>query len=817
MRLILLALLVTAGPALAETSYRKPPKSVLEVLHAPLPPDASVSPTRERMILATPMRYPPIAELAEPMLRLAGVRIIPRTRRLQNERYWTKYTLVELPGGGERAVGLPAGAKVGFPSWSADSTRFAFTVIGGDSIELWVGEAASGRARRIDGVRLNPFLGRPLQWLPDQKTLLARTVPAGQGAPPAGDEGPRGPAVQESSGAKAPSSTYEVRDVLKNPHDEDLFEHYAATQLTLVDADSGKARPLGKPALYAQLSPAPDGKHLLVAALHKPFSYMTTHERFPREVGVWDLDTEIVHHVASLPLADRVPIWGVPTGPRDFEWRAAEPATVVWLEALDGGDWNVQAPHRDRILMHKAPFSEGPVEALRVRDRVEDLWWGEKPGLTLVRSVDEIKHWTQTHAIDLDDPKSPARLVWDMSSDEAYRHPGSPVLKVLPNGRSVIGQDGDSIHLEGQGASPEGDRPFLDRLDLKTLKTQRLWRSESTAFERFVAWLDYAAGVFMTRRETPAEPPNFHRRALSAETVAAREGEATRGSARRAITRLPDPTPQLRRISKRLVKYKRADGVDLSFTLYLPPDYKEGMRLPAIVWAYPLDYADPKMAGQVTGSTQTFTSLGWPLHLFPLLEGYAIIDNPLMPVIGDANKIYDAYMEQLVAGARAAVDTAVGLGMIDRDRIGVTGHSHGGLMTVNLLAHSDLFRAGAARSGAYNRTLTAFGFQNERRTVWQAPEVYAKVSPFFHVDKLDEPLLLIHGDMDVNPGTTPLQSEKLFEGLRGNGKTARLVMLPFESHGYRSMESTEHVLYEVLAWFDRHVKHAPARAAAAAK
>jgi dipeptidyl aminopeptidase/acylaminoacyl peptidase len=388
-------------------------------------------------------------------------------------------------------------------------------------------------------------------------------------------------------------------------------------------------------------------------------------------------------------------------------------------------------------------------------------------------------------------------------------------MKALPDGMRVVLQDKDSIYLVGDGASPGGDRPFLDRLDLKTLKTERLFRCDHSSYEWFAAWLDYKAGVFLTRRESPRDPPNFFVRTLAGR-IKAGEGEAVRTSTLKAVTHMPDPTPQLRGISKRLVTYKRADGVDLSFTLYLPPGYKEGTRLPAVVWAYPLDYADAKMAGQVTGSTQTFTTLGWPLHLFALLEGYAVIDNPLMPVVGDANKIYDTYMEQLVAGAKAAVDKAVELGVVDRDRIGITGHSHGGLMTVNLLAHSDLFRAGMARSGAYNRSLTAFGFQNERRTLWEAPEVYTKVSPFFHADQIKAPLLLIHGALDVNPGTVPLQSEQLFEAIRGNGGTARLVMLPFESHGYRAMESTEHVLYEMLAWFDKYVKNAAPRGAGSA-
>jgi dipeptidyl aminopeptidase/acylaminoacyl peptidase len=799
-------------PALGQTPYQKPPKEVLDVLRAPSTPDAIINPTHDAMILATPVRYPSIDYLAEPMLRLAGTRIIPRTRRPQNARYWTTFSLIALPSGAERSLSLPAGAKLGLPAWSADGRRFAFTVLGSDSVELWVGDAATAQARQIAGVRLNPFLGRPLLWMPDQKTLLVRAVPDRLGAPPKQDAAPRGPSIQETGGGKGASSTYEVRDVLKSPQDEELFEYYATSQLLLVDAGSGRTTPLGKPALYARLMPAPDGQHLLIETIHRPFSYLTTYERFPREVDVWDISGRPVHHAASVPLADRVPIWGVRTGPRNFDWRATEPATLVWLEALDGGDWKTQVLRRDRIMTLKAPFTDAPTEVLQVKDRVEGIRWGERRDLALVSSQDYIKHWTRTHALNFDNPREPARLIWDQSSDETYHHPGYPVMKTLPHGEQVMVQDKNSIYLEGEGASPEGDRPFLDRFDLNTLKTERLFRCDRSSYEWFHAWLDPNAGTFLTQRESPKDPPNFFLRTLLGRAEAA-EGEAARTSTLKAITHLPDPTPQLRGITKRLVKYKRADGLDLSFTLYLPPGYQPGARLPAVVWAYPLDYSDPKMAGQVTGSTQRFTTLGWPLHLFPLLEGYAVIDDPLMPVVGDANRIYDTYLEQLVAGAKAAVDKAVELGVVDRDRIGITGHSHGGLMTANLLAHSDLFRAGVARSGAYNRSLTAFGFQNERRTLWEAPEVYTKVSPFFHAEKIKSPLLLIHGQLDANPGTVPLQSEKLFEAIRGNGGTARLVMLPFESHGYQAMESTEHVLYEMLAWFDKYVKNASPRGA----
>ncbi len=804
-----LSLLSGLGRA-ADSIYQKPPKAVLDVLHASPLPDASLDPTHTTMVLATPVRFPPIADLSQPFLKLAGTRVVVRNRSLYDSSYWTAFDLVKVADGSAIHVALPAGAKVGFPDFSADGKRYVFNVITPDSVEMWAGEAGKSSVWKIEGVNLNPFFGSEIQWMPDQKTLVVRMVPKGQGKAPAALSVPTGPDVKETAGGKA-SSTYEVHDVLTSEHDEANLDYYGATQLALVDFESGMVTPIGKPGLHISVSVSPDG-HLLVETIHRPYSRVTTYYRFPREVEVWDRDWKIVKHVASLPLAESVPIWGVPTGPREFQWRSTSPATLFWLEAQDGGNWNTKVPNRDRVMTWKAPFEGEAVEVLRTEMRFDGFWWSEAPGVAFVTEYDAIKHWTRLQLVDFDTAGSAPRKVWEHSTDELYKNPGYPVFRVLPNGFRVVEQEGEAIWLRGQGASTEGDRPFLDKFDLKTLTAERLWRCEKSAYESVTAWTDRSKGQFLIRHETPTEPPNYFVRTLGKRQANASEGQAHwTSTSTRQVTHISDPTPQLRSITKKLVTYKRADGVDLSFTLYLPPGYKEGTRVPAVMNAYPLDYTDPKMAGQVSGSTQRFTTIAWQHQLFFLLEGYAVIDNPSLPVVGDSNKIYDTYMEQLIAGAKAAIDKAVDLGVVDRDRIGVMGHSHGGLMTVNLLTHSDLFRSGIARSGAYNRSLTAFGFQNERRTLWEATDVYVKVSPFFHADKLKLPVLLIHGEADANPGTVPLQSELLYEAIRGNGGTARLVMLPYESHGYSAMESNEHVLAESIAWFDKYVKNAPPR------
>lgn len=786
----LLLLLVSAGAAVAQEPYRKPPPEILDVLHSPVTPAASVSPTRDAMLLMDWLRYPPIADLAQPMLRLAGLRINPNTNGPHRVLYYVKFVLKKIPDGAEVTIALPPGAKASSPDWSPDGKHFAVTNTTATGIELWLGDAVTGKVRRLPGLAVNAAYGDPIQWMPDSRTLLVQLVPAKRGRSPEPPAVPAGPNLQESSGKRDPVRTFQ--DLLSTPHDEDLFDYFATAQLARVDIASGKATPIGEPAIFSTARAAPDGKHLLVARVRRPYSYLHPVFRFPRDVEVWDRAGKAVHTLAKLPLADQVPIDGVPTGPRNYHWRPTEPATLVWTEALDGGDPKRKVPHRDRVLLLKAPFEEQPVEIARTPHRFAGLEWLEKGSLALVSDYDRDRRWRTTFLLDADNPAEKPRTVWSLSTRDRYNHPGNPMYRTLPTGHSAVVQHGDSVFLAGPGASPGGDRPFLDRFNLKTLQAERLFRCDATSYEFAMTLASDDGSRFLTRRETPAEPPNYVLRASG--------GEA------KALTHFTDPAPQLRRIKKQLVKYKRADGVQLSFTLYLPPDYKEGQRLPTVVWAYPLEYNDPDTAGQVFGSAQRFTTLSGISHLFFLLRGYAVLDDASMPVVGDPETVNNTYVDQIVMNAKAAIDKAVEMGVTDPRRVGVGGHSYGAFMTANLLAYCDLFRAGIARSGAYNRTLTPFGFQSERRTLWEAPEIYLKVSPFLHAHKINEPILLTHGEADNNSGTFPIQSERMYHAVRGNGGTVRLVMLPHESHGYAARESVEHTLYEMIEWFDRYVK-----------
>jgi dipeptidyl aminopeptidase/acylaminoacyl peptidase len=785
---------VLATVTVAQQGYKKPPKEVLDILNAPVTPGVSTSPTRDNMLLTTGLRNPPLADLAQPVLRIAGRRINPASNSPFRSQYSVDLTLKRIADGSEIKIDVPPGAKITGIEWSENGKHFAFLNTTANRVEVWVGDAATGKIRNLKTVVVNSAIGDPLAWMPDNRTLLVQQVPINRDRTPATPAVPVEPSTQESSGRPGPVRTYE--DMLKSPHDEVLYEYYATSQLALVDTISGRITPFGQPAIFLGVDAASDGHHVLVTRLHRPFSYLFPDSAFPREVEVWDTKGKLVYKAASLPLADQVPIDGVINGPRSIRWLPGQPATLIWTKALDDGNPRKKVPYRDSVLTLKAPFTSQPVELFKTEHRFTAVGFGEKGGLIYFTDFEREKRWQRTFIFYADKPDVPPRLLWGRNQQDRYNDPGTPVTRAVVGQRAIL-QNGDFIYLTGTGSSPEGDRPFLDRLNLQTLKTERIFRSDADKYETLVALLDDEAKQFITRRESPTEAPNYFVRSTT--TTA------------KALTNFPDPTPQLRGIKKQLITYKRADGVQCSFTLYLPPDYKPGTRLPTVVWAYPVEFNDADTAAQVTGSTQRATSITGPSHLFFLLEGYAVLDNATMPIVGTPETVNNTYIEQITMSAKAAIDKATELGVTDPDRVGVGGHSYGAFMTANLLAHTDLFRAGIARSGAYNRTLTPFGFQNERRTLWEAPDLYLKVSPFMYATKINEPMLMIHGEADDNTGTFPIQSERMYQALKGSGATVRLVMLPHEAHGYAGRESIEHVLYEMIAWFDKYVKNATPR------
>lgn len=796
------------------SGYKLPPQALHAIVDAPRAPQLLLSPKRDLAVL---QRIPPLAGIdvvAQPELKLAGLRINPRAYAASRFSFGTQLWLMDVATGAEvQLEGLPASLAVASLAWSPDQRHLAFNHVDNrtGANELWVVDVAARSARRLLSQPLNTVAGQGYSWMPDSQRLLVQLQPEGQGTAPTASVIPSGPNIQQTEAGAGVRQLRTYQDLLKNEADAQLLEHYLRSQLALVDLQGG-ARNVAAPALYLGVAPSPDGRHLLVQQVERPFSYQVTVGSFPRRIEVLDVDGKRLHEVARLPLVEGLPPGNdaVPTGVRSVSWRSDAPATLVWAQAQDGGDPNREAAVRDAVYLHAAPFKAKPVLLARLSSRYAGTTWG-RGDLALVN-----EYWWKTRRekqwrVAPDRPSKAPELIHEGSREDRYNDPGEPTTVRDANGfdRLQIAGDGQSIFLRGAGASPEGDRPFLDRFNLATKRKTRLFHSQAPHYEVPAAILDDEATRLLITRESPSEPTNFY--------LVDRGGGAP--AAPQALTRFPHPTPQLKDVRKEQIRYKRKDGVELTGTLYLPPGYdatRDG-PLPVLMWAYPAEFKSAEAASQVRDSPHRFNTISYWGPLPFLARGFAVLDNPSMPIVGEGTaEPNDTYVAQLVANAEAAVDELVRRGVGDRNRMAIGGHSYGAFMTANLLAHTRLFKAGIARSGAYNRTLTPFGFQAEERNYWQAKDVYREMSPFHHAERIKDALLIIHGEEDNNSGTFPVQSERMFAAVKGMGGTARLVMLPNESHGYRARESILHMLAESDAWLEKYVKAAGAASTAGA-
>jgi dipeptidyl aminopeptidase/acylaminoacyl peptidase len=797
------ALLLAAAPSAANEPaaavYQQPSAEIRAVLDAPGLPQHSVSPDQRTLAVVQLRRHRSVAELARPSLRLAGVRFDPAASGPQLVGTIERLALrnVEQAGAPERVVALPPGGAFHQMRWAPDGRRFLLQRRTDTATELWVGDVAGGPLKPLKGVRLNAVLGADIAWLSaDEIAVLA--VPGKRGAAPV-FTAPSGPVVQESMGRVSPERT--LQDLLKDSQDEAVFTHHATSVLRRVHLGTGATREIGEPGLFSSLAVTGKGQ-LMTERLVPPFSYQVSWQDFNTVAELRDAQGQVQREIGRVKMAVGVPIGGVVTGPRNFWASPLGDGAVYWVEALDGGDPKAKVPHRDRLMRLEAPYRGEPREVHRTAGRLAQLQFVESDKASapraLVTDFDRDRLWLTAALVALDG-SAPARTLQDRSMRDRYRDQGAPVSRTLANGRSVVRVDGGTMWLVGAGASPQGERPFLDRMDLASAKTERRFQATTTHYERPMAVL--ADGRVLTSRESATEPPN----------IVLRSGEGL--AQMQALTTHADPTPQLRNIQRELVKFKRADGVELSFWLYTPPDQKPGERRPAFVWAYPLEFTDASTAGQVSGSNSRFSTFGTTSPLMLVLDGYPVLMDATMPVVGKPETVNDSFVEQITANAQAIIDKAVEMGVAERENIVVGGHSYGAFMTANLLAHTDLFKAGIARSGAYNRTLTPFGFQSERRSYWEAQDVYLRLSPFNYANKLKEPVLLIHGDSDNNAGTFPIQSQRLYQALAGTGGSVRYVVLPFESHGYIARESVGHTLREMSDWMKRQTRDPRAPAA----
>ena len=786
---IFLVFCICATPAFAQIPYQTPDKQVVDILTAPQSPLFGPTPDNKAIILVDWVFHPHIKFLAKPYIKLAGLRINPETNALRRSTPRSSIMVKYLRDNRDVTIKLPDGANTGKIYCSFDSKKLAFLRYFDDKVVLVFADTKTGETKTVPDIQLNYTTSFPYKWAPDNRHILVNIIPGKRMEKPVKSPVPTGPIVEETSGKVSQMRTYQ--DLLKTPYDDKLFEYYCTSQLAIVDSETLEVKPVGKPGIFLSSRFSPDGKYILVKKIRKPYSHRVPYYYFPQTVEIWDREGNPVKILSDMPAAEEVPRFGVRTGPRMVTWQPLYDAKLIWVEALDGGDPTKEVPFHDKVMTLNAPFQGNPEETLKVRQRCYGFDWLKDKDKVFVNDYERKRRWFTTRYYDLKDPKATERTIFDLSVNDDYNNPGDPVKEKNIRGENLVLQDGDWIYLRGKGASKKGDMPFLDKMNLKTLEKVRLFRSKDTCYEQFICFEGDSRDKILTRYETQKLPPNYYTYNLKTKK-------------RTALTHFTDPAEKLG-IRREIIKYKRADGIPISGTLFLPPTFKKGKKYPLILWAYPLEYSSSKTAGQVRGSSQRFTSLWGAQPVFFLVKGYPVF-RAQMPVVGDPETVNDTFIQQIVADAKAAIDKLDSMGIIDPKKVLVGGHSYGAFMVAHLLGNSDLFAAGIARSGAYNRTLTPFGFQSERRTLWEDPKFYMKISPITSAHKVKAPMLIIHGREDSNSGTYPIQSERYFQAIKGNGGTARLVLLPNEAHWYYSLESNLHVLKEMFDWADKYLK-----------
>ncbi|HQY12130.1 MAG TPA: prolyl oligopeptidase family serine peptidase [Ferruginibacter sp.] len=790
----IIALLFIGNSLFAQDAieYQVPPKEIYDLVMAKPTPGVSFDSKGQYMLLLDRSDMPSVEDLAQPELRIAGLRINPNNFGPSRTGYFTNITIKEVATGKEFPVtGLPANLKAGNLQWSPNEDKAAFTNTTSNGIDIYVFDIKTRKATKINKAAVNLVLNAAFDWI-DNNSLLYAAVNKPLSMAPKKPLAPKGPVVQQNLGKVAASVTFQ--DLIKSPFDETQFEFYASTQL--VKNTNGIETKIGTPAIYSSVNISPDKKYLLVKRIDKPFSYLVTAGGFNSTMMITDMNLVTVKVLAKLPSSELAPRGNdnVLNAPRGYGWLSNSPATVRWIEPLDSGLIKNKMDHHDAAFTLAAPFTGTPKELVKTAERMYSIT-DVTADLFFVTEGSRAKHRMKMSKMY---GNGKMEVLVDRSTDDAYNDPGSPLTEKNKWGRTVPKLiNGSQLVMRGNGASAKGDLPFLNSFDINTKETKQLWRCEEPYYETVTDVLDYDKLIIVTNRQSQDEQPNYYLRDLKNNSV-------------KAITGFPDPQPGLRGITKQKITYKRKDGVDLAADLYLPKGYdaKKDGPLPVIMWAYPREFKSAADAAQLRGSKYTFTRVGYGSVVFWATQGYAIMDNTEFPIVGEGDKQpNDNFVDQLTWSAEAAIDKVAEMGVGDRNRVAVGGHSYGAFMTANLLAHTKLFKAGIARSGAYNRTLTPFGFQNEERTYWQAPEVYFKMSPFSYASQIKTPMLMIHGEADNNPGTFPIQSERLYNAIKGHGGTVRFVQLPFESHGYAAKENILHMLWEQDQWLSKYVKY----------
>ncbi|MGO4772406.1 prolyl oligopeptidase family serine peptidase [Flavobacterium sp. W22_SRS_FK3] len=779
-------------------TYQKPSKSILELADFDRAPSVSMDTKKEYMLLSYRNTYKSLDELNQDELRLAGLRINPTTNISSSVTYINNIKLRKLKDKNEIQVsGLPAEPRISNLSWSPNEKKIAFSHTTNAGVELWVVDVVTAKASKLTEAKVNANLGNPFSWYNDNESILVKMIPANRPAMlDAKKDLPTGPIVSNSDGKKSQNRTYP--DLLKNKNDETNFENFITAELYKVNLN-GNATLYKGADMYAGEDFSSDGNYLLITTIQKPFSYIVPLNRFPQKTVVYDLSGKEIKVVNEVPLNEVMPkgFSSVRTGKRSMRWRNDKPATLAYTEALDGGDQGVKAEFRDEVFLWDAPFDNAPTSLVKTQQRFAGLIWGDENTAIVYDSWYDTRN-TKTYLINPSTNNPNPKVISDRNSQDNYSDPGNFETFKNQYGKKVLAIENNNLFLIGDGFTKNGQFPFIDEFSLKTLKTNRLYTSTYTdKKEDLLSIEDFKKGDVLVQIQSKNDYPNYYFRNIK------QKNKLTQ------ITDFKNPFESIKNVYKEVIKYKRKDGVELSGTLYLPVGYDKVKKekMPLLIWAYPAEYKDKNSAGQVTQNPNEFTFPYYGSFVYWVTKGYVVLDDAAFPIIGEGTtEPNDTFIPQLVANAEAAIDAVDALGYIDRKKVAIGGHSYGAFMTANLLTHCNLFACGIARSGAYNRTLTPFGFQREQRNYWEVPEVYNTMSPFMNAEKMKTPLLLVHGEADNNPGTFTLQTERYYQALNGLGAPVRMVLLPKEVHGYAAKENILHLLWEQDQFLEKYLK-----------
>lgn len=780
-------------------SYQKPSKSILDLVDYERAPSVSMDTKKEYMLLTYRSTYKTLDDLNQDEMRLGGLRINPITNISSTVTYVNNIKLRKIKDKNEIQVsGLPTDPRITNISWSPNEKKIAFSNTTNSGVALWVIDIASAKATQLTEDNVNANLGNPFSWYSDNENILVKMLPKNRAALLNDKKNlPTGPIVSNASGAISQNRTYQ--DLLKNKTDEANFENIVTAELYKVNLNGTKT--LFKSAdMYAGENFSPDGNYLMISTIQKPFSYIVPLNRFPSKTVVYDKDGNEVKVVNEVPLFEIMPkgFMATRTGKRSMNWRNDEAATLYYVEALDGGNPENKVDFRDEVSQWKAPFDKNPSLILKTKQRYGGIIWGNENTAIAFDQWYDTRN-TKTYLFNPSDAAQTPKVISDRNSQDIYSDPGN--FETIKNayGKQVLALENNNLYLLGNGFTKSGQFPFIDEFNLKTLKTNRLYTSTfKDKKEDLLSIEDYKKGEVLVRIQSKNEYPNYYFRNIK------KKGQLT------PITTFKSPFESIKNVYKEVIKYKRKDGVELSGTLYLPASYDKVKKekLPLLIWAYPAEFKDRNSAGQSDQNPNEFTFPSYGSFVYWVTKGYVVLDDAAFPIIGEGTtEPNDNFITQLVDNAEAAINAVDALGYINRKKVAVGGHSYGAFMTANLLTHSDLFACGIARSGAYNRTLTPFGFQSEQRNYWEASDVYNTMSPFMNANKMKTPLLLVHGEADNNPGTFTLQTERYFQALKGLGAPARMVILPKESHGYAAKENILHLLWEQDQFLEKHLKN----------